>query len=70
MPNQPQATMPRATAGIFAPIGPKDDRSSTGKGMPYFAPACPTSTIGISTMALATRIVSTACDQFIPAPIR
>ena len=60
MPNQPHATMPRATAGILAPVGPKEERSSTGKGMPYLVPAWPTSTIGISTMALAARMVSTA----------
>jgi hypothetical protein len=34
MPNQPQATMARSTAGTLAPVVPKDERASTGNGMP------------------------------------
>lgn len=67
IPNQPQATSPRASAGIFAPEVPKDDRSSTGNGIPCLAPAWPISIIGTSTMALPSSTVSTACHQFIPS---
>ena len=34
MPNHPQATSARSTAGTFAPRTPKDARTRTGKGMP------------------------------------
>ena len=34
IPNQPQATSARSTAGTLAPRVPKDARASTGKGMP------------------------------------
>ena len=34
MPNQPQATSPRRSAGTCAPCTPKEARASTGKGTP------------------------------------
>src|SRR4051794_12662894 len=34
--------------------------------MPYFVPACALSTIGMSTITLPRKIVTTACHQFIP----
>ena len=37
--------------------------------MPYFVPGCEFSRIGISTIVLPSRIVSSACHQFIPALI-
>src|SRR5271170_5735299 len=66
MPNQPHATRARSRAGIFAPNVPKDARQYTGNGMPYFVPACALRTIGMSTMTLPRKIVSTACHQFMP----
>ncbi len=69
IPNQPQATIARSSAGIFAPRSPKLARTNTGNGMPYFAPACAFSSIGISTIRLPSRIVPTACFQFIPPAI-
>ena len=39
MPNQPQATIARNMAGIFAPFVPKLALAKTGNGIPYFAPA-------------------------------
>ncbi len=47
MPNQPQATRARKTAGTFAPRTPKEARTKTGNGMPYFAPAWALSSMGI-----------------------
>lgn len=70
MPNQPHATIARRMAGNCAPRTPNDARTSTGKGMPYLVPACPTSTIGTSTIRLPRNTVSTACHQFIPSLIR
>ena len=70
MPNQPQATKARNKAGTLAPRVPKEARQSTGKGMPYFVPAWALSTIGTSTMRLPRKIVSTACHQFMPPPMR
>ncbi len=66
MPNQPQATMARSTAGTLAPRVPKDARASTGNGMPYFVPGWAFSRIGASTMTLPSAMVSSACHQFIP----
>src|SRR6478672_606273 len=66
MPNQPQATNARSSAGIFAPQVPKLARQYTGKGMPYFVPACAFRIIGTSTTTLPRNTVSTACHQFIP----
>jgi hypothetical protein len=37
--------------------------------MPYLVPACALRTIGISTITLPRKIVSTACHQFIPPSI-
>lgn len=37
--------------------------------MPYFVPACALSTIGISTITFARKIVRTACHQFMPSAI-
>jgi hypothetical protein len=34
IPNQPQATRARMSAGMFAPTVPKDARQNTGKGIP------------------------------------
>ncbi len=66
MPNQPQATIARSIAGMFAPRVPKLARTKTGKGMPYLAPAWALSSIGMSTMRLPSRMVPTACFQFMP----
>src|SRR5207247_11253189 len=52
MPNQPHATIPRSTAATFAPQVPKEARTKTGNGMPYFAPTCEFSSSGTVTMAL------------------
>jgi hypothetical protein len=55
---------------MLAPLTPKLALANTGKGMPYFAPACPFRIIGINTIVLPKRIVSIACHQFMPPPIR
>ena len=39
MPNQPQATPARISAGRLAPYAPNEARATTGNGMPYFVPA-------------------------------
>ena len=68
MPNQPQATRARITAGTFAPRTPNEARTNTGKGMPYFfAPACALRSMGTRTIRFPNRIVPTACHQLIPA---
>src|SRR5262245_58058326 len=54
---------------MLAPTVPKLARINTGNGIPYFAPACPFSTIGISTITLPSATVSTACHHAIPASI-
>src|ERR1700693_2159035 len=54
---------------MFAPRTPNADRQYTGNGMPYFVPACALRIIGMSTMALPKKIVSTASYQFIPSEI-
>ncbi len=69
MPNHPQATSARSSAGTFAPSVPKLARQNTGNGMPYFVPAWALSTMGSSTMRLPRKMVSTACDQFMPPPM-
>ncbi|GAA3486544.1 hypothetical protein GCM10018987_06230 [Streptomyces cremeus] len=66
MPNQAHATPARIRAGRFAPRSPKEERASTGKGMPYLGPACPVSSIGASTITLASAMVTTACTQSMP----
>ena len=47
MPNQPQATSARISAGRFDPSVPYAARANTGNGMPYFVPGCEFSRIGI-----------------------
>ncbi len=69
MPNHPQATSARSTAGTFAPRTPNDARTSTGNGMPYFAPACAFSSMGTSTIRLPSRMVRIACHQLMPPAI-
>ena len=70
MPNQPQATSARRTAGTFAPRTPKLARHSTGNEMPYFVPACALRIIGTRTITLPSRIVSIACHHRMPCCIR
>src|SRR5437867_3471456 len=69
-PPQPHATNALTTAGRLAPRIPKEARANTGKGMPYLGPACPVSSIGISTITLARAMVNTACFQSMPTAIR
>src|SRR5436190_2645007 len=69
MPNHPQATSARISAGTFDPSVPYAARANTGNGMPYFVPGCELSRMGTSTIVLPSRIVTSACDQFIPADI-
>src|SRR5947209_10756960 len=69
MPNQPQATRARKSAGTLAPRMPNEARQYTGKGIPYLVPAWAFRTIGTSTMQLPRKMVSTACHQFIPSLI-
>lgn len=38
--------------------------------MPYFGPACPVSSIGTSTIRLASAMVRTACFQSMPTAMR
>ena len=70
MPNQAQATAARMSAGRLAPRSPNEARANTGKGMPYLVPACPVSSIGASTIRLASAMVSTACFQSMPIATR
>src|SRR5688572_1289677 len=70
MPNQPQATRARISAGRFDPTVPYAARAKTGNGMPYFVPGCELSSIGASTIVLPKRIVISACHQFIPDEIK
>src|SRR5437868_14967335 len=70
IPNQPHATTARRTAGMLAPLVPKEDRQRTGKDTPYFVPAWALSIMGMRTTVLPSRIVSMACHQFIPASIK
>src|SRR5215831_10894391 len=60
IPNQPQATIARRIAGTLAPFVPKLALAKTGNGIPYLAPACPFSIIGINTIVLPRKIVSMA----------
>ena len=69
IPNQPQATSARAIAATFAPRMPKLERTSTGKGMPYFVPGWALSSIGISTITLPSETVSRPCHHVMPAAI-
>src|SRR5260370_613901 len=67
IPNQPQATRARISAGTFDPIVPYAARANTGNGIPYFVPGCELSRIGMRTIVLPSRMVKSACDQFMPA---
>ena len=69
IPNQPQATSARISAGTFEPSVPYAARANTGNGMPYFVPGCEFSKIGASTIVLPSRIVTSACDQLMPDAI-
>src|SRR5688572_9676399 len=69
IPNQPQATMARSSAGMLAPVVPKLDLARTGNGIPYFAPGRPFSIMGINTMVLPRNMVSIDCHQFMPPSI-
>ncbi|MNG04389.1 hypothetical protein D3C84_875150 [compost metagenome] len=60
MPNQPQATTARIRQGTLEPITPKEERNSTGKGMPYLVPGKAFRVSGTSTTILASRIASSA----------
>ena len=53
MPNHPQATSARISAGTLEPMMPNEERSMTGNGMPNFVPPKALSVSGISTMTLA-----------------
>ncbi len=66
MPNHPQATSARSTAGTFAPVTPNDARANTGNGMPYRVPAWAFRIIGSSTMTLPSATHASACRQLIP----
>jgi hypothetical protein len=70
MPNHPQATRARISAGTFDPNVPYAARAKTGNGMPYFVPGCELSRIGARTIVLPSRMVRRACDQFMPEAIR
>ena len=67
MPNHPQATNARISAGTFDPSVPYAARANTGNGIPYLVPGCEFKRIGTSTIVLPSRIVMSACHQFIPA---
>ena len=60
MPNHPQATSARISAGTFEPMMPNDERSITGNGMPNFVPPKALSVSGISTMTLAMNTAHSA----------
>jgi hypothetical protein len=61
IPNQPHATIARSTAGTLAPFTPNAARHSTGKDTPYFVPAWAFRIMGTRTMALPSRMVTSAC---------
>ena len=60
MPNQPQATSARISAGTLEPMMPNEERSITGKGMPNFVPPKALSVSGINTMTLAMNTAHSA----------
>src|SRR4029453_9915832 len=60
MPNQPQATSARISAGTLEPMIPNEERSITGKGMPNLVPPNALRISGIRTMTLATKIAQSA----------
>jgi hypothetical protein len=51
------------------PNAPYAARAKTGNGMPYLVPGCEFKRIGKRTIVLPSRIVASACHQFIPAAI-
>ena len=69
MPNQPHATSARISAGTLEPSVPYAARANTGNGMPYLVPGCEFSRIGTSTIVLPSRMVNSACLQFMPEAI-
>jgi hypothetical protein len=70
MPNQPQATKARISAGRLAPYVPNDARAMTGYGIPYLVPAWLIASIGTRTSTFARKIVNSAWYQAIPSSIR
>ena len=52
--------------GIWAPLRPKDARSKTGKGSPYFAPAMLFAHIARMSTTFATVTVPIACQGLMP----
>src|SRR5262245_58799306 len=70
IPNHPHATSARISAGTFEPSVPYAARANTGNGMPYLVPGCELSRMGIRTIVLPRRIVTIACDQFMPDAIK
>ena len=60
MPNHPQATSARISAGTLEPMIPNEERSMTGKGMPNLVPPKALRIRGTSTMTLATKIAHSA----------
>src|SRR5205823_1100933 len=63
------ATSARISAGTFDPNAPYAARANTGNGMPYFVPGCELSRIGMRTIVLPSRIVTSACFQSMPDAI-
>ena len=70
MPNQPQATPARMSAGRFAPMTPNEARANTGNGIPYLVPAWLFASIGKRTMMFASMIVMMAWYQAMPSATR
>jgi hypothetical protein len=70
IPNQPQATSARISAGRFDPIVPYAARAKTGNGIPYFVPGCELRRMGARTMVLPSSTVRSACHQLMPSAMR
>ena len=70
IPNHPHATIARKIAGTLAPLTPNAARHNTGNDTPYLVPACALRIIGIRTTALPSRMVTSACHQFMPCCIK
>ena len=60
MPNQPQATSARISAGTLEPMIPNEERSMTGNGMPNLVPPKALRISGIRTMTLAMNTAHSA----------
>jgi hypothetical protein len=60
MPNQPQATSARMSAGTLEPMMPNEERNITGNGMPNFVPPKALSVSGTSTMTFAMNTAHSA----------